>query len=413
MDEKPTVAIVGAGISGLAAAWYLCERFRVTVYEKEERLGGHTNTVTVQSGSGSIPIDTGFIVYNERTYPNFCRLIKALDVSTQPSDMSFAVYCPKTGFEYSSRGLAGFLANPANAVRLRHWLFLREILRFNAHAREQAAEDLTLGQLLARHGYSEDFRTRYLYPMASAVWSTPFDRISEFPAARLISFFDNHGMLGLDTHPQWRVIKGGSNQYLGPLTEPFRDRIRTGVQIQAVEREDASVRLRIEGEPDAFFDHVVFACHGDQVLPILPAASRIEREILSRFQTTRNETVLHTDARMLPRRPAARASWNYRLGEQSRVTVTYHMNRLQSLDAGEDYCVTLNDTAAIDPSKILATFDYRHPLYTLESLQAQERWCEISGVDRMHFCGAYWFNGFHEDGVNSALRVARSLGALN
>lgn len=411
VEKRGRVAIVGAGISGLATAYYLSESFQITIFERESRVGGHTNTVVVESGNSTLAIDTGFIVFNERTYPNFCGLMRDLGVESQPGDMSFAVYCPQSGFEYSSRGLRGFLAHRRNALSPRHWLLLREILRFNANARAQAT-DLTLGKFLDRHGYSLHFRKHYLYPMAAAVWSTPFHRITEFPAAHLIRFFDNHGMLGINTHPRWLVIKGGSNEYLKALTARFRHHIRTDATIQSVEREQTGVRLRFKDRPDEVFDHVVFACHGDQVLPMLPSATNTERSVLSCFETTANETVLHTDARMLPRSRAARASWNYRLGEENRVAVTYHMNRLQNLDTQTDYCVTLNGTEAIDPAKILHTFQYRHPLYTNAAMNACKRWGEISGVDRIHFCGAYWFNGFHEDGLNSARRVAGSLGNL-
>lgn len=412
------IAVIGAGISGLAAAYYLSRRFDVHVFEKDTRLGGHTHTVMVDSSKGPLAVDTGFIVHNEKTYPNFGRLMTELGVPTAPSDMSFAVHCPRTDFEYSSRGARGFFANPLNAVRRGHWALLLEITRFNREAPrmlESAGSteqpvDLTLGQFVESRRYSAEFLERYLYPMASAVWSMSPDAITGFPARTLVQFFSNHGMLGINTHPQWKVIQGGSHRYLDPLTMPFRKNIHLNVDIQSVTRRDSGVTVRLAGRPEMIFDHVVFACHGDQVLPMLAAPSEPERDILPNFTTSRNEAVLHTDSRLLPRRHAARASWNYQLGKRGRVTVTYHMNRLQSLGVPEDYCVTLNANGEISPAKVTRRMVYHHPLYTREAIRAQARWNEISGQRRTHYCGAYWLYGFHEDGVNSALRVARSLG---
>jgi len=413
------IAVIGSGISGLTAAYYLNRKFDVHVFEKDIRLGGHTHTVTVQSSRGKLAVDTGFIVHNEKTYPNFCRLMGELGVAAAPSDMSFAVHCQKTGLEYCSRGARGYFADPLNAVRPRHWGLLREILRFNREAsrtmetgdREQSAE-LTLEQYVEAARYSTDFLERYLYPMAAAVWSMPPEAAAGFPAHTLLRFFLNHGMLGINTHPKWKVIQGGSHRYLDPLTAPFGENIHRGVDIQSVTRCDCGVKLNFANRPEMIFDEVVFACHGDQVLPMLTEPTAPEREILSSFTTSLNETILHTDSALLPRRPAARASWNYRLGERRRVTVTYHMNRLQSLGVPEDYCVTLNANGEIDSSKVVQRMIYRHPLFTREAIRAQARWNEISGQRRTHFCGAYWGYGFHEDGVNSALRVARTLGAV-
>jgi uncharacterized protein len=408
------IAVIGSGISGLAAAYYLSRKHEVHVFEKDTRLGGHTNTIVTESSRGPLPVDTGFIVHNERTYPNFCRLMTELGVATLPSDMSFAVYAPGTGFEYSSRGAAGFFAQKANLLRPGHWTLFREILRFNRQAPQllEQPDDITLGHFLEAGHYSNVFIERYLLPMASAVWSMTPDTVEKFPALTLIRFFSNHGMLGINTHPQWKVIRGGSNRYLAPLTNPFKERIRTGVEIDSVERGESGVTLRVVGGSAEQFDDVVFACHGNQILPLLKDAAPLEREILSNFSTTPNEAVLHRDSRMLPSRENARASWNYQLGDRGKVAVTYHMNRLQSLPVPEDYCVSLNANGGIDPAKVIRRMVYYHPLYTREAVRAQDRWKEISGVRRTHFCGAYWFYGFHEDGVNSALRVADALGAI-
>ncbi len=409
------IAVIGSGISGLAAAYYLSRKHEVFLFEKEERLGGHTHTVTVDSSRGPLAVDTGFIVHNDRTYPNLVKLLIELGVETQPSDMSFAVSSRSTGFEYSSRGLNGFFAQRANALRPAHYRLLREILRFNREAANwignPAAAALTLGDVMDQGGYTAEFAELYLYPMACAVWSMSTDAIRSFPALTLIRFFDNHGMLGIDTHPKWKVIQGGSSRYLEPITAPYQDRIYTGVTVQSVVRHFEGVTLRFQNRPDMAFDQVIFACHGNQILPLLESPSDAERRILGSFATSRNEVCLHTDSSLLPRRPHARASWNYHLGPASSgATLTYHMNRLQSLKVAEDYCVTMNDSGSIHPSKVLRRLVYYHPLYNRQAVEAQARWNEISGANRTHFCGAYWFYGFHEDGLNSALRVARALG---
>ena len=410
------IAVIGSGISGMAAAYYLSRKHEVFLFEKDSRLGGHTHTVTVESSRGPLAVDTGFIVHNDRTYPNLVRLFHELGVDTQPSDMSFAVACQHSGYEYSSRGLNGFYAQRANLVRLDQHRLLREILRFNREAprllNHPAAAGMTLGDVMEHGRYAPMFAERYLYPMASAVWSMSGEAIRRFPALTLLRFFANHGMLGINTHPKWKVVRGGSSNYIPPLTAPYQERIHTGVDMQSVVRREAGVTLRFRDRPPMCFDQVVFSCHGDQILPLLEAPSDSERDILSRFTTSRNEVCLHTDSRLLPKRPQARASWNYRLSPNrgAGATLTYHMNRLQSLHVPEDYCVTLNANGSIDPAKVLRRMVYHHPIYDSGAVEAQARWSDISGRNRTHFCGAYWFYGFHEDGLNSALRVARALG---
>jgi predicted NAD/FAD-binding protein len=409
------IAIIGSGISGLAAGWYLSRRHEVFLFEKEPRLGGHTNTVMVNHGEETIPIDTGFIVHNDRTYPNLVRLLAKLGVETQPSDMSFSVTCRQTGFEYSSRGINGFFAQRSNLLRREHYLLLAEILRFNRSAPklldQPGAEAETIGDVVDEGKYHPVFAERYLLPMASAVWSMSFDAIRSFPALTLLRFFHNHGMLGIDTHPKWKVIRGGSHTYIPLLTAPFKERIFPDARIASVSRQESSVTLNFQGRPAMDFDQVVFACHGDQVLPLLEQPTGAERDVLGNFRTSRNVATLHTDSSLLPKRAGARASWNYNLGLAGKqvVTLTYHMNRLQTLQTTADYCVTLNGEDAIDRAKVLRKIVYHHPLYTHEAIRAQDRWSEISGKNRTHYCGAYWFYGFHEDGLNSALRVARAL----
>lgn len=412
------IAVIGAGISGLTAAYYLSRRHEVHVFERDNRLGGHTHTAMVESSGGTIPVDTGFIVHNDRTYPNFCRLMAELGVQTQPSDMSFAVTDQDGDFEYSSRGLKGFFAQKRNLVLPAHYKLLREILRFNREAprllHQPDAEEMTLGDFLDKGGYSPVFIDRYLIPMAGAVWSMAPDAMPTFPLLTLVRFMQNHGMLGMNTHPQWKTIRGGSHTYLTPLTAPFSKRITSNVEIQSITRSDGGVQLSFKDpcqhRPAASFDEVVFACHGDQILPLLAQPTDAERQILSCFTTTRNEACLHTDSSLLPKHPAARASWNYLLGDAGKVTVTYHMNRLQSLRTADNYCVSLNANGAVDAGRALRRMVYEHPLFTQNAIRGQDRWREISGKNHTHFCGAYWFYGFHEDGVRSGLRVAESLG---
>jgi len=414
------IAVIGSGISGLAAAYYLSRKHEVFLFEREARLGGHTHTVTVDSSRGPLPIDTGFIVHNDRTYPNLIKLLGELGVPRTNSDMSFAVSCRKSGYEYSSRGLRGYFAQKRNVLRARPYKLFGEMRRFNRQApqifQRPDVDRLKLGDFLDERQYTQEFRNYYLFPMAAAVWSCAPNAVKEFPAAMLIRFFDNHGMLTINGHPRWKTIPGGCSRYIAPITAPLKDRIFTDVKIRGVARDERGVTLRFSGgRPEQRFDHVVFATNGDRVLPLLENPTEAERSVLQHFSTSSNDVVLHTDEALLPRREAARASWNYLLHLDDRnghspVTMTYHMNRLQSLPVQENYCITLNANGQIRNEKVLRRFVYNHPIFTLDSMRAQQRWSEISGVGRTHFAGAYWLYGFHEDGVNSALRVARALG---
>jgi len=410
------VAVIGAGISGLAAAYLLSRRHRVHLFEQQRRLGGHTNTVVIDTPTGGVPLDTGFLVHNDRTYPNLVRLFGELGVATRDSDMSFAVSCRRSGLEYSSRGANGFFAQRRNLVRPSHLSLLREIVRFNREAPAllclPGAEDQTLGKFLESRQFGEAFTHQYLLPMASAIWSTSLDAIRSFPAHTLIRFFDNHGLLALTSQPTWKVVAGGSRTYIPKLTEQISGDIHQGAAIHSVSRSETAVTVAFRDRPSMTFDEVVFACHGDEVLPLLADATDRERDVFSGFTTTTNVAWLHTDASVLPVRAQARASWNYLLAAESDVPpmVTYDLNRLQRLTTAEQYCVTLNPDGRIDEDRVLRRFVYRHPLYTREAISAQRRWSDVSGVNRTHFCGAYWFYGFHEDGLNSAVRVARTLG---
>ena len=410
------IAVIGAGISGLAAASLLSRRHRVDLFEQERRLGGHTNTVLVDSPHGTVPLDTGFLVHNDRTYPNLVRLFGELGVTTRDSDMSFAVSCRQSGLEYSSRGANGFFAQRRNLISPSHLSLLREIVRFNREApallEAPDAERQTLGDFLESRRFGEGFTHRYLFPMASAIWSSSLDAIRSFPALTLIRFFDNHGLLSLNAQPIWKVVAGGSHSYIPRLTARLSGNIHQGASIHSVRRSENAVTLTFRDRPSKRFDEVVFACHGDQVLPLLADPSERERDVFSCFTTTTNVAWLHTDRSMLPAQARARASWNYRLAGAADAppTVTYDLNRLQGLTTPEQYCVTLNPDGGIDERQVLRRFVYRHPLYTAQAIQAQRHWDDVSGVNRTHYCGAYWRYGFHEDGLYSALRVARALG---
>ena len=407
----------------MSAAYFLSRKYEVHLFEKDDRLGGHTHTHLIDDPATgkSVPVDTGFIVHNDRTYPNLVRLLAELGVETQASGMSFGVSCQKTGFEYSSRGLSGFFAQRRNIFRVSHYRFFGELLRFNRVASrfldDAANANVTLGEYLVRERFSREFSDRYLYPMSAAVWSTSPNKMRDFPAFTLIRFFDNHGFLGLNTHPKWKTLRGGSRSYIGPLTSPYAPNVHLGARIITVHRDDRGVTLRFGDGSKREFDQVVFSTHGDQVLPLLENPTRAERQILSNFRTSISQTWLHTDTAILPKREPAWASWNYHVSLEGMpdlasrsVTVTYDMNRLQSIDSPTRFCVTLNATDTIDEKKVLRRIKYSHPLYTLDSVRAQGRWSEISGRNRTHYCGAYWFYGFHEDGLNSALRVSRTLG---
>lgn len=402
------IAIIGSGISGLGAAHALSRQHEVHVFEKEPRTGGHTHTVTLENGTR---VDTGFIVHNRVNYPSFVSLMEELGVDTCPSDMSFAYEGPE--LSWCSRGLNGVFTQRQHLLSPRFWRFWREVARFNAWgtqvAEEGMTEDLALGEALDQQGFSHDFREAYLLPMAGAVWSTPPGAMEAFPTLALLRFFRNHAMLGFTGQHSWRTLPGGTGRYLEPLCRPFRERLHLGVNVGQVRRLGNAVTLSMEGQGELRFDHVVFACHGDQVLPLLADATPLESEILGSFQSNPSPTWLHTDTSTLPRHRRAWASWNFRRTARHDLLLTYHMNRLQPLGQVGDLMVTLHGQDYVDETKVLKRFDYQHPRYDLAALKAQQRWGEISGMNRTHFAGAYWGNGFHESGLTSGLRVAQAL----
>jgi predicted NAD/FAD-binding protein len=391
------IAVVGSGVSGLGAAYLLAQAHDVDVFERSGRPGGHANTV-VHDGLG---LDTGFLVHNARNYPLLCRLFAELGVATHESDMSFSVSCSGCGLEYSGRRPFAQRRNAASPGFLR---LVWEIGRWLRTARPED-EAQSLAEYLDVHGYSRRFRRHFLVPLTSALWSTAPGRALEFPAAYAIRFFDNHGMLGLGRF-RWRTVTGGSRRYVDAIAERLGPRLRVGHGVRSVRRQPDGVDLRV-GDRVERFDRVVLATHADQALALLEDPTPHEERVLGAFAYTRNEAVLHTDSSFLPRAPAARASWNYRLGDDGRPTVTYHLNQLQALDSDRDYCVTLNQ--AVAEEHVLGRFTYEHPLYTVATLRAQAELPRLAG-ERTHFAGAYFGNGFHEDGLASGLAVARALG---
>jgi predicted NAD/FAD-binding protein len=408
------VAIVGAGVAGLVAARLIDQRHSVTVYEASARVGGHANTVEVELGGARRSIDTGFIVYNETTYPLFTRLLRLLGVETQESDMSFSVACERTGLEYATRSLGALFAQPRNLVRPRFHRMLLDIVRFNRAARVVLDDDRepTLGDLLLEGGYSRGFVEHFLIPMGAAIWSASPSHFLEFPARTFVRFFWNHGLLDLRSDVRWRVVSGGSRRYVEALVEPFRARIRTGTAVAGIRRSGAGVEVRTREGTCERFDDVVLACHSDEALRLLDDPTEAERRVLGAIPYTENEVVLHTDARLMPSRRAAWASWNYRVPArmQESVAVTYDMNRLQRLGCPEPVLVSLNSSERIDPRRVLARFRYDHPAFDLRAIRAQAERASIDGVRSTHYCGAYWGHGFHEDAVASAAKVAARFG---
>ncbi len=457
------IAIIGSGIAGLTSAYLLNRQHDITVFESSDWVGGHTHTVDVEVEGRPYAIDTGFIVFNDWTYPNFIRLLDQLGVASQPAEMSFSVHDPASGCEYNGNNLNSLFAQRRNLLSPGFWGMLRDILRFNREAlfdleQQHIGADTTLGDYLRRRGYGQRFIDHYIVPMGAAIWSMSLADMLTFPLQFFVRFFKNHGLLSVNDRPQWRIVAGGSRSYVAPLSAGFAERIRLNCPVHRVERDAKGVTIHSPSGAERF-DKVIFACHSDQALALLAAPSEAEWTILGALRYADNDVVLHTDTRLLPDRPLAWASWNYRLGGPSRplqsvasdgqarrgppkkrslrevnehsevgtndawpsaaalqqpaeqpAAVTYNMNILQGIRSDTTFCVSLNQTAAIDPAKILGHYRYAHPQFSLAGIAAQARWQELCGVQHSYYCGAYWANGFHEDGVVSALRVARAFG---
>jgi predicted NAD/FAD-binding protein len=405
------IAIIGSGIAGNVAAYHLNREHDITVFEAADHAGGHTHTHDIEHEGRRIAVDTGFIVCNDRTYPNFLALLAELGVELQPSDMSFSVQT-STGLEYNGTTLNSLFAQRRNLVRPAFWRMIRDILRFNREAPrllEWRSDAVKLGEYLDAQGYSPQFIEHYILPMGAAIWSAGTETLREFPARYFVRFFHNHGMLTVDDRPQWLTVRGGSARYVERLTASFRGRIRLRTPVESVRRTPAGVSVKPAGAEPERFDRVFFACHSDQALRLLTDATSTEREVLGAIRYQRNEVLLHTDVSVLPKRRRAWAAWNYHLlngpaGRASeRVAVTYHMNILQRIDSRTPLLVSLNMEDRVGWRHVIREMSYEHPVFTREAVAAQSRHAEINGGDRAYFCGAYWGFGFHEDGVVSAL----------
>ena len=415
------IAVIGSGISGLTAAHYLRDHHELTIFEANAYLGGHTATVEVPWQGKNYAIDTGFIVFNDRTYPNFEQLLSELSVESQNSEMSYSVHDEKTGFEYNGHTLRTLFAQKRHWFSLSFYGLLWEVIRFNRLAKQALLTEVdprdVLVDFLNQHDFSERFCSHYLLPMGAAIWSSSMPQMKTMPLQFFLQFFQHHGLLDLVNRPQWRVVKGGSKQYVEALISNLGEKhqIALNTLITSVIRQSSGVWIKTEKSSHRF-DEVIFACHSDQALALLDNPTPEEQQVLSALPYQKNTVVLHTDTDWLPKRSLAWASWNYRLPKEANSnglpTVTYNMNRLQGLTAPVTFCVTLNPSRSIDATKVLQQFTYEHPIFTRESWQAQQEKPLIQGKNRTWFCGAYWGYGFHEDGVNSALEVVRGINSV-
>jgi len=427
VKSRMKIAIIGSGISGLTAAWLLHQSHEITVFEANDYIGGHTHTIDVDVDGEQLAIDTGFIVYNDWTYPNFIQMLERLGIGSLATEMSFSVRCERSQIEYNGSNFNGLFAQRSNLLKPRFHRMLQDILRFNREAvglLEADHDSLTVDEYVTQRGYSKQFSDLYLIPMGAAIWSCPPETFGKFPVRFIVEFYRNHGLLSIRDRPQWRVISGGSKRYVEKLIAPFEDRIRLNTPVESIDREETGVTICATGSEDERFDHAIFACHSDQALRILgDTATMTEQNVLHEFPYQKNSAVLHWDDSVLPQRRRAWASWNYHIdgsppdvqqefdgASGQSATVTYNMNILERLKAQRTYCVTLNRDAAIDPAKVIGKYEYHHPVYTTERRFAQQKHSALINHNRTSFCGAYWGNGFHEDGINSALAVCRQLG---
>lgn len=412
------IAIVGSGISGLTSAYLLNKKHNITLFEAGEYIGGHTATKTVEHDGKSWDIDTGFIVFNDRTYPNFEKLLAEIGVGRLATEMSFSVKNHDTGLEYSGTNINSLFAQRSNVFNLKFLSLIKQILRFNklcneAWLNQDIDEQQTLGDFLLQNNFNEYFANHYILPMGAAIWSSSLHDMKAFPIFFFIRFFFNHGLLSITNRPQWYVIPGGSKQYVEPLCETFKDKIKLNSAVTKVERTENGIRLQVKNGEWQHFDEIVLACHSNQAMTMLTDISSDEKTVLSGLKYQNNDVVLHTDISLLPNKKLAWAAWNYNLNsDNSRpAALTYNMNILQCLKEGAPtFCVTLNQTAQIDSEKILGRYQYEHPVFNSTSIQAQQKRPLICGKQHTHFAGAYWYNGFHEDGVKSALDVCERFG---
>ena len=415
--ERLDIAVIGSGIAGMSAAWLLSLAHDVTVYEKAERVGGHSNTIDVPHGTGAVPVDMGFIVYNEGTYPNLTALLRHLKVATAETEMSFSVSLNEGTLEYGTTGLGSLFGQPRNLLRPRFWSMLRDLRQFYRQARRDLptleAHESTLGDYLSTGGYGRAFIEDHLLPMAAAIWSTPPESIAEHQAAGFVRFCENHGLLRLTGRPIWRTVRGGSRSYVARLTASYADRIQLGCEARSIHRDAKGVRVRDGGGRERRHDHVVIAAHADQALTMLADPSPTERNLLGAMRYGRSEAVMHRDLALMPRRRRIWSSWNY-LGSTTGqpAGVTYWMNRLQPIETESPIFVSLNPPRPPRPESVIHREDYAHPLYDLTSMRAQRELWSLQGERRTWFCGAYFGAGFHEDGLQAGLAVAEALGGV-
>ena len=412
--KQKRIAIIGSGISGQTCGYLLSKQHHVTLFEANAHLGGHTATIDLDIDDKTLAVDTGFIVFNDRTYPNFIKMMDQIGIASKPTEMSFSVQNKATGLEYNGHNLDTLFAQRRNLLRPRFYYFIIEILRFNslskkAHQSSQSNEG-SLGDFLDKHGFSDYFATHYVLAMTAAIWSASINSCRDFPLQFFLNFLSNHGLLDIANRPQWYVIKGGSRSYIDGLTKSIQS-VRLNCPVQWVSRHHDHVEITSNDSTEVF-DEVIFACHSDQALALLNDPSPQESQVLGAMKYRSNDVVLHTDSTLLPKRKKAYASWNYCIDPlvDELPTLTYNMNILQGLETKQDLCVTLNQTQRIDPKHILRQFTYSHPVFSLESIAAQNQRDTICGSRLTHFCGAYWYNGFHEDGVKSALDVCLRFG---
>ena len=408
------IAIIGSGVSGLTAAHMLHKQHDISVFESGSYIGGHVNTIDVEDNGKVLGIDTGFIVFNDWTYPNFDKLIEKLDIKIQNTEMSFSVRCARSDFEWSGSGLKSLIFNSDNWNKTKAYKIFIEMLRFNKLSKTLLLAndfDISLGEFLNRNNFSDEFIHYYILPMGAAIWSSEPNKIREFPAQSFLHFFMNHGLLNLKHRPQWKSIVGGSKQYVTELTIPFKNKIHLNSAVQQVRRVAGRIEIFAKNRSPEYFDHVIFACHSDQALKLIEYPSNDEQNILGGIRFSRNLAILHTDSSLMPKRKSSWSSWNYFVPkkEQSSVTVTYYMNRLQNLKTKKDYFVTLNQKEYLKESDIIKTINYTHPIFDSAAIKAQQKHDLINGIQQTWYCGAYWRNGFHEDGVWSAIQTVNKL----
>ena len=408
------IAIIGTGISGLTAAYLLNRKHEITVFEKNDYIGGHTHTHTIKTKKSTLAVDSGFIVYNEVTYPNFIKLLDQLGVQRQKTTMGFSVKSVKKNLEYAGNSLNSLFAQRLNYLRYSFWIMLRDILRFNKKGKADLPDlsaEIKLGDYLKQNNYSLSFINHYIIPMGSAIWSSNAQSMLDMPALFFIRFFNNHGLMEVKNRSGWWVIKGGSKEYVKKMIAEFDSRIKLNTAVQSISRSDNKITIQVT-DKEEIFDAVVIATHSDQALRMLADSTNQEKEILGALPYQSNEAMLHTDSSVLPKRKLAWASWNYNLDQEpyKPMAMTYNMNILQTLDSEDTYCVTLNNNDLVDDEKVVKTMFYDHPQFTPEGIKAQKRKHEISGIKNTYYCGAYWRNGFHEDGVVSALEVCSHFG---